>query len=405
MATSAATLCWLRRFRVGVPCADTSTGASSWRHTPLAASRTPTKRLTLRSQTIFWKLASGFSCAAVRRRPHGTACRRRSGPSRNWARIPSGCASAPTTATRTTCSRSGWTGWSARRSRGGPASRAGMEPRFSLHPATRYGMDGEIGGLGGGRRADLVLLDDDHGGLQHLVWRRTRPSRIVPGYAPFRRSALSKPYRYPASAYRTVNCPETTRRWPFRLPRPVAPPTSSAPRLPGILLYHDRVRNRRRHRLVRRNGPHGCMKHGLCFVAVIERHGKSGAVAHGSPERFQPKATARWRAASDTIRTTSSSQAPTRPICRSPIAALRATQGGVCVVEDGQVSAMVELPIAGFPLRQARLRGRPRKPRRLKTGVVAAGLHAAVHGVSTSSRCPSSRKSASLTRGWCWCRR
>ncbi|WP_238298948.1 amidohydrolase family protein, partial [Methylobacterium soli] len=31
----------------------------------------------------------------------------------------------------------------------------------SLHPATRYGLDGEIGGFGGGRRADLVLLDDD----------------------------------------------------------------------------------------------------------------------------------------------------------------------------------------------------------------------------------------------------
>ena len=31
----------------------------------------------------------------------------------------------------------------------------------SLHPATRYGMDGEIGGFGGGRRADIVLLDDD----------------------------------------------------------------------------------------------------------------------------------------------------------------------------------------------------------------------------------------------------
>ena len=30
----------------------------------------------------------------------------------------------------------------------------------SLHGATRFGMDGELGGLGGGRRADLVLLDD-----------------------------------------------------------------------------------------------------------------------------------------------------------------------------------------------------------------------------------------------------
>src|ERR671910_515456 len=45
------------------------------------------------------------------------------------------------------------------------ARRAGMNREQawsmgSLHPATRFGMDGEIGGLGGGRRADLVLLND-----------------------------------------------------------------------------------------------------------------------------------------------------------------------------------------------------------------------------------------------------
>src|ERR1700757_1216656 len=45
------------------------------------------------------------------------------------------------------------------------AIKAGMSPEQgwsmgSLHPATRFGFDGEIGGLGGGRRADLVLLDD-----------------------------------------------------------------------------------------------------------------------------------------------------------------------------------------------------------------------------------------------------
>src|SRR5260370_41582793 len=31
----------------------------------------------------------------------------------------------------------------------------------SLHPATRYAMDNELGGLGAARRADIVLLNDD----------------------------------------------------------------------------------------------------------------------------------------------------------------------------------------------------------------------------------------------------
>ena len=46
------------------------------------------------------------------------------------------------------------------------AVKAGMCPELawsagSLHGATRYAMDNELGGLGPGRRADLVLLNDD----------------------------------------------------------------------------------------------------------------------------------------------------------------------------------------------------------------------------------------------------
>ncbi|MGY3080983.1 adenine deaminase [Bradyrhizobium sp. LM6.10] len=46
------------------------------------------------------------------------------------------------------------------------AVKAGMSPEQawsmgSLHGATRFGVDGDIGGLGGGRRADLVLMDDN----------------------------------------------------------------------------------------------------------------------------------------------------------------------------------------------------------------------------------------------------
>ena len=81
------------------------------------------------------------------------------------------------------------------------ACSAGMSPRAglgmgSLHPATRFGMDGEIGGLGGGRRADLVLLDDDlelqntwYGGELVVENRRITP-RLD--------QALSSRYRYPA---------------------------------------------------------------------------------------------------------------------------------------------------------------------------------------------------------------
>ena len=68
----------------------------------------------------------------------------------------------------------------------------------SLHAATRFHMDGEIGGLGGGRRADLVLMDDDllprstiYGGVEVVADRKVTPVL---------EEALSRRWRYPDTA-------------------------------------------------------------------------------------------------------------------------------------------------------------------------------------------------------------
>ena len=113
---------------------------------------------------------------------------------------------------------------------------AGLRPEQawslgSLHPATRYAMDGEIGGLGGGRRADLVLLDDDMD--VHNTWYGGQLMVENREITPLLDQALSKRYRYPAAAYRTVHC--AARRCASRRPRRRrrASPTSSAPNCPG----------------------------------------------------------------------------------------------------------------------------------------------------------------------------
>src|SRR5919112_1765011 len=97
------------------------------------------------------------------------------------------------------------------------AIRAGMTSEQawsmgSLHPATRYGMDGEIGGLGGGRRADIVLLDDDldvrntwYGGELVVEDRRITPVLDA---------ALSNRFRYPSEAYATVRISRAPRLMP-----------------------------------------------------------------------------------------------------------------------------------------------------------------------------------------------
>ncbi len=166
---------------------------------------------------------------------------------------------------------------------------AGLRPEQawslgSLHPATRYAMDGEIGGLGGGRRADLVLLDDDmdvhhtwYGG-QLLVENRT--------ITPLLDQALSQRYRYPASAYRTVHCADRLTLTPKP---PTGPCVANVIRteLPGIILFHERVTMDR----PRRRGLAGEFAKG---GAVFRRGGRASREERRGrarfPEGFRTKA-------------------------------------------------------------------------------------------------------------------
>jgi adenine deaminase len=211
----------------------------------------------------------------------------------------------------------------------------------SLHPATRFAMDGEIGGLGPARRADIVLLDDSlkpqctwFGG--ELVVRNRRITPIL-------EKALSRRYRYPRAAYRTVRLPDPV---PRLVPRaPAGPVTANAIRVevPGIVLYRDRVRL----------GPAPAgwgpvlARHRLCFVSVVERHGRSGRVAHGLLRDFGLRegavASSVGHDAHNVI-VAGLDEADMRVALRE----IRRMRGGVCVVARGKVAAAVALPVAGL---------------------------------------------------------
>ncbi|WP_336487387.1 adenine deaminase C-terminal domain-containing protein [Methylobacterium nigriterrae] len=210
----------------------------------------------------------------------------------------------------------------------------------SLHPATRYGLDGEVGGFGGGRRADLVLLDDDlvprstwYGGELVVEERRVTP-RLE--------AALSRPYRYPAPATATVRLPDPLPA--LVPPLPAGPCTVNAIRtvLPGIELSHERV--------ALAPGPDWAATlaaHGLCHVAVVERHGLRGSVAHGLLSAFG----LRRGAVASSVGHDSHNLVVAgldEADMRVALAAIEARQGGVCVVADGRVVAMVPLPVAGL---------------------------------------------------------
>ncbi|MGY3364960.1 adenine deaminase [Bradyrhizobium sp. GM2.4] len=225
------------------------------------------------------------------------------------------------------------------------AVKAGMSPEQawsmgSLHGATRFNMDSDIGGLGGGRRADLVLMDDNlkpqctwYGGELVVENRKITPKLD---------QALSQRYQYPQAAYATVKLPEKVKLIPEP---PVKACTVNAIKtaLPGITLIHEKIAIE-----PAKDWPTLFARYGLCFVTVVERHGKSaGNVAYGLLKDFGLKRGAVASSVghdSHNIIVAGTNEGD----MQVAISAIKEHQGAVCVVADGKVKALVPLPIAGL---------------------------------------------------------
>jgi adenine deaminase len=251
------------------------------------------------------------------------------------------------------------------------AMRAGLRPATawsmgSLHPATRFAMDGEIGGLAPARRADIVLLNDAlepqctwYGG--ELVVRNRRITPVL-------ERALSRRYRYPRAAYETVKLPKTKTALVPRLPR--GPVTANVIRtaLPGIILFHDRISLN--------PAPGGAWapllaRHRLCFVTIVERHGKSGAVAHGLLRDFGLRDGAVGSSVGHDAHNIILA-GRSEPDMRRALAEIKRMRGGVCVVRGGKIVAKVALPVAGL-MSDKRARDVAARTTRLKRAWKAAG--------------------------------
>ena len=249
------------------------------------------------------------------------------------------------------------------------ARKAGLSPEQawslgSLHPATRYGQDGEFGALGHSRRADIVLLNDDYEvqntwyGGELLVENKKVTPRLD--------AILSQPYRYPDAAYKTVHLPATMQLTPD-LPTAVVTANLIRTALPGIILFHEKIT------LDPADGDWTAQfaRHRLCFVSVIERYGKSGAVAHGLLQDFGLKAGAVASSVGhDAHNVIVAGTNPDDMLLA--VETLRKSNGGVVVVRDGTVLALVELPIAGL-LSDKRATVVAEETTRLKKAWVEAG--------------------------------
>jgi adenine deaminase len=224
------------------------------------------------------------------------------------------------------------------------AMECGLQPPVawssgSLHPATRYGLDHELGGLGPSRRADIVLLNDDlkpqttwFGGK--LVVERGKSTEIL-------EKALAKRYRYPTRAYHTVSIDESV---PLTPALPTEEVRANFISLEGanIPTKHEIVRIK-----VAVDWPTLLARENCCFLSVIERHGKNGGVGLGLLKSFG----LRQAAVASSVGHDAHNiivAGTNEPDMRIALKFMTESQGGICIVRNGRILASVKLPIAGL---------------------------------------------------------
>ncbi len=227
------------------------------------------------------------------------------------------------------------------------AVKAGLRPETawslgSLHPATRYGFDGEFGALGHSRRADIVCLNDSLE-VQHTWYGGELAVEDGKLTSAFDAQFESERYVYPKSAYTTVKIPEAPVLVPELPPGPCTITAMEIVGQPGILV--------RKQTIELEAAPESWagfhQAQGSCHIAVIERHGKNGNLAHGVLTNFGLKVGAVASSVghdAHNLIVAGSDEAN----MRVALEAIVETQGGVAVVIDGKLAARVALPVAGL---------------------------------------------------------
>jgi adenine deaminase len=158
---------------------------------------------------------------------------------------------------------------------------------------------------------------------------------------PILEQALNRRYRYPRSAYATVKLPRRVKLTPELPTRAV---TANVIRMvpPGIVTAHDRITIE-----PAASWSEVFARHDLCFLTVVERHGKNGGVGFGLLRDFglsdgAVASSVGHDAHNIVLAGTNESD------LQLALATVKKLRGGVCVVRGGKVLASVALPIAGL---------------------------------------------------------
>ena len=226
------------------------------------------------------------------------------------------------------------------------AVKAGMRPELawsagSLHGATRYAMDNELGGLGPGRRADLVLLNDDLE-VQNTWFGGELVVEDKSVTAGLDKILTEDRYQYPKPAYQTVSLPKNPKLVP-ELPKEAGRLNCIRTELPGLITLHRTIELTE----ATNSWENVLEEHDLCYLTVVERYGKNGGIGYSLLQNFGLKSGAVASSVghdAHNIVLAGTNEAD----MTLALEEINKSQGAVIVVKEGQVIAKVELPIAGL---------------------------------------------------------
>ena len=211
----------------------------------------------------------------------------------------------------------------------------------SLHSAHRYNIDQDYGGIGGGRRADLVLLNDKYevqntwlGGK--LVVEDKKITNLL------EEQLEKKRYKYPKKAYNTVKIFNNYNLIP-KIPNSPVKINVIKTELPGIVTKQHQIKINKSiiswSNIMKENN--------LTHLAVIERYKKTKKVAHGFIKDFNLK--------SGSVGSSVGHDAHNIIIAGTnendmniALDEINRTQGCIVIVDKGKIISKVDLPIAGL---------------------------------------------------------
>ncbi len=223
----------------------------------------------------------------------------------------------------------------------------GLKPMTAIQMATlntaeHFGMAKEIGSITPGRRADLFLTSDLVELPIELVMAR---GEILAEHGVLRKDI--PPYEYPPSARNTVNMKRNVKAEDFDIKSPIGANEVTA-RVIGVVENQAPTKALERRLSVSNGLVDSDLQNDVCQIAVVERHRATGAVVNAFVSGFGynvPCAVASTVAHDAHHMIVVGTNKADMALAANT---LRSCKGGIVVVREGEVLALVELEIAGL---------------------------------------------------------